>query len=233
MKQKNKTVGVILASGSSRRLNLTKQLKQFYLVDNKMIYEYSLDLFLSSKLFNEIYLVVNQEYLEQIQAKHINQKEVNVIQGSTINRHASFINAINKIKDKYDDDTKLIIHDSARANINKECLIDCINELDKSEVVTLYYDISSTVISIDENNQFKNLLDRNKTKMIYTPQGTWLRNIKDLTNINEDYLDLTHFLLKLKGIKPHLIRANIDCFKITTLDDLKRFEALIKYKENE
>ncbi|MDC4163301.1 2-C-methyl-D-erythritol 4-phosphate cytidylyltransferase [Mycoplasma bradburyae] len=233
MKQKNKTVGVILASGSSRRLNLTKQLKQFYLVDNKMIYEYSLDLFLSSKLFNEIYLVVNREYLEQIQAKHINQKEVNVIQGSTINRHASFINAINKIKDKYDGDTKLIIHDSARANINKECLIDCINELDKSEVVTLYYDISSTVISIDENNQFKNLLDRNKTKMIYTPQGTWLRNIKDLTNINEDYLDLTHFLLKLKGIKPHLIRANIDCFKITTLDDLKRFEALIKYKENE
>ncbi|QZX49351.1 2-C-methyl-D-erythritol 4-phosphate cytidylyltransferase [Mycoplasma sp. E35C] len=233
MKNKIKTIGIILASGQSTRLNLSNQIKQFYLVDNKMIYEYSLDVFLQSKLFDLIYLVINEEYFDLICKKYAKNEQIKVILGSKINRHNSFINAIKDIINLGYDDAKIIVHDAARANINIACLNDCVNELNNHQAVSLYQDVFSTIISTNDQNEMINHLDRNQIKMIYTPQGTWLNLIKNLINDQQDYSDLTHFLLKLKGIKTYLIKAKIDAFKITTNEDLIRFNALIKNKKDE
>ncbi|WP_156920492.1 IspD/TarI family cytidylyltransferase [[Mycoplasma] imitans] len=229
-----KVVGIILASGSSTRLNLSNQLKQFYLVNDKMVYEYSLDQFVASNLFDQIYLVVNEEYLDKLKAKYKNISVVKVIQGSKINRHLSFINAVNDlIANNYDDYTKILVHDSARANINQEILIDCINALDQHKCVSLYQDISSALIQFNDHNQFVNHVDRNQIKMIYTPQATWLHKIKNLINDQQNHLDLTDFLLKLKGVKAHWIKTKIDCFKITTSADLEHFKALVNNRKDE
>ncbi|QMT98734.1 2-C-methyl-D-erythritol 4-phosphate cytidylyltransferase [Mycoplasma tullyi] len=229
-----KTVGIILASGSSTRLGLTDQLKQFYLVNNKMIYEYSLDRFLASNLFDHIYLVVNEEQLDFIRDKHSNNSLIKVIKGSKINRHLSFINAINDlIASNYDDHTKIIVHDSARPNINQQVLNDCLDTLNNHQCVSLYQDIASSLIKIDQQNQSQEHVDRDQIKMIYTPQGTWLKTIRDLVHDQQNHLDLTDFLLKLKGVKAHWIKTKIDCFKITTLADLEHFQLLVNNRKDE
>ncbi|QEX45777.1 IspD/TarI family cytidylyltransferase [Mycoplasmoides gallisepticum] len=234
VKMITKTVGIILASGSSSRIGLTDQLKQFYLVNNKMVYEYSLDQFLASNLFDLIYLVVNEQHLEMIKAKHSDNHIIKVIVGSKINRHLSFIHAINDlIACGYDDQTKIVVHDSARPNINQTILSDCLNALDHYQCVSLYQDIASSLIKIDQINQSQEHLDRDQIKMIYTPQATWLKTVKDLVDDQQNHLDLTDFLLKLKGVKAHWIKTKIDCFKITTLADLEHFKLLVNNRKDE
>ena len=58
-------IGIILLGGSSKRLNLSTP-KQFLQINNKELFEYSLETFIKNKNIERIVLVTGRNYYEHV-----------------------------------------------------------------------------------------------------------------------------------------------------------------------
>ena len=105
---------IITAAGSGRRFGEAKQFKKLH---GKPLYQYSLDIFIKSRLFDEIILVIPNNNQEEVQKK-IKRKygsQVSLVIGGP-DRQDSVKNAIQKSNPKVD---LVVIHDAARPFITK------------------------------------------------------------------------------------------------------------------
>ena len=113
---------IITAAGSGRRFGEAKQFKKLH---GKPLYEYSLDTFIKSRLFDEVILVIPNNNQEKIQReiKREYGSQVNLVIGGT-NRQDSVKNAIQNSNPKID---LVVIHDAARPFITKSLIEKCIS----------------------------------------------------------------------------------------------------------
>ena len=113
---------IITAAGSGHRFGEAKQFKKLH---GKPLYEYSLDIFIKSRLFDEVILVIPNNNYEKIQSE-IKRKygsQVNLVIGGP-NRQDSVKNAIQNSNPKSD---LVVIHDAARPFITKSLIEECIS----------------------------------------------------------------------------------------------------------
>ena len=119
---------IITAAGSGRRFGEAKQFKKLH---GKPLYEYSLDIFIKSKLFDEVILVILNNNQEKLQ-KEIKSKygyQVNLVIGGP-DRQDSVKNAIQNSNPKVD---LVVIHDAARPFITKTLIEKCISACETSD----------------------------------------------------------------------------------------------------
>ena len=93
-----KNVAIILGAGSGKRFGSYKQVE---VINNKTVYSYSLDAFIDTNLFSEIFLVVPKKIINLIK-KQLDQpkyKDVIVCEGGN-SRAKSVHNAFSKITQK-------------------------------------------------------------------------------------------------------------------------------------
>ena len=112
---------IITAAGSGRRFGEAKQFKKLH---GKPLYQYSLDIFIKSRLFDEIILVIPNSNQEKVQKK-IKRKygsQVSLVIGGP-DRQDSVKNAIQNSNPKVD---LVVIHDAARPFITKTLIEQCI-----------------------------------------------------------------------------------------------------------
>ena len=134
---------ILLSAGKSNRFK-SKINKQFITYKNRPLFEHSLKVAQSSKLFKRILIVSNKKI------KKLNDKNVNIIKGGK-ERHNSTQNALLFLKNKKI--KNVFIHDAARPNLSVKLLKKLKNNLKKYKAVVPYLNSENSVKYKTKNNR--------------------------------------------------------------------------------
>ncbi len=223
-------IAIILAGGTGSRMSLDMP-KQFALIKGKPIMAYTLSVFDNSPLIDEIYVVSHKDYFEQsrnIIKQYGFQKIKGMFEGGN-SRQESTYNALSAI-DAQEDDI-ILIHDCARPLVDLEIIENNIKACKQFDAVETAVKAVDTTIEVT-NNTFENPLDRTKLYQVQTPQTFRYKLIKEAHEnaINNKFTDITddaQLVAKL-GYKVHIVEGKKTNLKVTTDEDLKILEALVK-----
>jgi|TARA_B100001758_G_scaffold244911_1_gene256981 2-C-methyl-D-erythritol 4-phosphate cytidylyltransferase/2-C-methyl-D-erythritol 2,4-cyclodiphosphate synthase len=219
-----KNVAIILGAGSGKRFGSYKQVE---VINNKTVYSYSLDAFIDTNLFSEIFLVVPKKIINLIK-KQLDQpkyKDVIVCEGGN-SRAKSVHNAFSKITQK---NKKIFIHDAVRPLINKQLIIDLVKFSKNKKATVLAKKINETVRSVKkEKSQFT--VDRSSLWTAETPQvfdSTVMQEMyKDRISVIHEYTDEAA-IVEDCGISVDIYENKSINTKITTKEDLKMVTTLL------
>ena len=213
---------IITAAGSGRRFGEAKQFKKLH---GKPLYQYSLDIFIKSRLFDEIILVIPNSNQEKVQ-KEIKRKyssQVSLIIGGP-DRQDSVKNAIQNSNPNID---LVVIHDAARPFITTTLIEKCISACETSDGAIIAMQPNDT-IKFSKDNIVEKTIDRSNIWMAQTPQAFNKRKILEAYS-SSDFDDLIvtdeSSLMEKLGYKIMIVPGTGKNFKITTFDDWERAEA--------
>ncbi|MBR4739355.1 MAG: 2-C-methyl-D-erythritol 4-phosphate cytidylyltransferase, partial [Bacteroidales bacterium] len=115
-----KNIAVVLAGGTGSRMG-TSVPKQFMLLGNRAVIEYSIDTFNAHPAIDEVAVVVHPDWrgeMDTIVSRNAWSKLTKIVDGGS-ERYMSSLNAIMAYIDE-PDDTNLLLHDAARPWMSKE-----------------------------------------------------------------------------------------------------------------
>lgn len=221
-----KVTAILLTAGNSTRFK-KKFNKNLEKVNNKYIFEYSLEQFEKNNFVNEIIIAVKQDEMEQIQtildSKKLSKSVKLVIGGNT--RQESVYNCIN-----YTDSDIVLIHDGARPLIKQEYINNCIEIMKEFCGASIAVKSKDTIKICDENNIVENTTKRENTWIIQTPQCFKREKLleahkkfKNNSGITDDCM-----LLELLNEKIKLIEGDYTNIKITTPEDINVIKEILK-----
>lgn len=236
---------VILAAGKGSRMK-SKTKKQYIELLDKPILYYSIDKFLKIKSISKIVIVVDKDdFKKQVfnkflstYAKYIDEGKIHFVSGGK-ERYDSVYNALSYI-DEYigvKNNDKVLIHDSARPNVDVKDITKLIKYLSKYKAISLAYRLSDSIKKIKkstgETKLVLNSVDRDSYYLISTPQGfdfktlyeSYKKFIASSLNIKiTDDLQIVEYFSKCQAFLLDSSKLN---FKITTKDDLNVLKYII------
>lgn len=246
------TYGIILAAGSGTRMK-TKEKKQFISINKKPILLYSIEKFLKLKSIDTIILVINPEDKNNHVIKNIIKKynkeitnnKLHIITGGK-ERYNSVYNSIEFINQVYGitKSDKILIHDSARPNVDISDIKRLIDSLKKYKAITLGYKLSDSIKQIKTNakdvKEVVKSINRDEYYLISTPQGF---NLKLLYECYQKYYNDLNKNLKTKNkykitddlqiieyysnFKTYILDSSKLNYKITVQNDLNMVKYLL------
>jgi 2-C-methyl-D-erythritol 4-phosphate cytidylyltransferase/2-C-methyl-D-erythritol 2,4-cyclodiphosphate synthase len=219
--QKN-NLAIILSGGTGNRFNSPLP-KQLHTINNKSIIELSVEKFINVKLFDSIIVVSHKDLIKKT-AKLLPYKNIFFTKGG-MTRQESVFNGLKKA-DKFKP-KNIIIHDAVRPFFSEKLIKELLNNLKNHDGVIPSVNIYDS-IRYDLKNNYKDVV-RENLKLIQTPQAFKFKAIFEAHRKfkKNNFTDDSLILYKLKNnIK--LIKGEPSNFKITTKEDLKFGELLIK-----
>ncbi len=202
---------VILAAGKGKRFS-NKKPKQYYLYQNKELYEHSIDKSLNSKLFKKIILVVDSP-------KNIKQKysrKIVIIKGGK-ERSDSTLKALNYLK-KYKP-KNVFIHDAARPNFTIKLLKKITKELKKYKAVVPVINPKDSLKYKIKNLLFN--LKRESSFLTQTPQAFRFKELYKIAMLQKKKINDEATLFINRGYKVKFVLGENQNYKITHQDDVK------------
>lgn len=226
-------IGVLIAA-AGRGSRMGKKInKQFINLLDKPIIYYSIKSFLDWNREIEINIVLHPQEIDyfkkNIEPLFIDYKvDFNLIKGGK-SRKESVANGLKKFSKnvKY-----VIIHDGARPMLKTELIERCYNAVKKHHAVSCGVRVKDT-IKITKNSFSIKTLDRKSLRAVQTPQAFKLNLILKAHQkfSAEKALDDTSLIEKL-GEKVFIVQGDYNNFKITTTEDLKPAEIILKEQYN-
>ena len=200
---------VLVMAGSATRMKNNEN-KVFLPLKDKMVFQYSLDLFLS--LGYEVVCVIKPEDENKL-SKY---SQVKITYGGKT-RQESVYNGLRLVTND-----KVLIHDAARPFITKDIIIKCDNELKMNDAVLVGIPMKDSIYS---NNPLKSL-KRDDFISAQTPQGGKTKTLLEchLKAIEEkqNFTDDISLILNYSNDMVKIIEGIDTNFKITTqLDYIK------------
>jgi 2-C-methyl-D-erythritol 4-phosphate cytidylyltransferase len=226
-------VAIILLSGSGIRFGKPLP-KQFIKLKGAPLFSYSLEAFEKNKMVDEIILVVNPAYFDEVKTylkihpeKSI--KPIKVVSGGETRQQSSYlgISAVEKAN------CKVLIHDAVRPFISQSIIDDCLLRLDTYQAVSTVIPVTDTLYYKDEVDKIIDIPLRNSYVRAQTPQGFHLDIIlkahqeaikKGFINAPDDCF----LIKKFTDTEVSLISGDIYNIKITYADDIAFAETIIK-----
>lgn len=199
---------ILLMAGSGTRLGLDIN-KMMYKVNNKRLYQYPLEKFLSLGL--DVILVTNETDYNTVLEETKGIKNLIVVKGGKT-RNESVKNALVHVKTK-----RVMIHDAARVLVSEQIIKDCLNN--NSNLYYVCIPLKDTIRT--SNNK---TLNRSELLSVQTPQG-------GLTELFLKYNDLstTDDISSFENLdyKIDKINGSDYNFKLTTKFDLEILKKII------
>ncbi len=227
---------IILAAGTGSRMNNVTP-KQFIKVNDKELMFYSLETFASISEIDEIIVVTSKDYISQVKSLisfyKINKVRDVIHGGST--RQESVFNALKYLKEhgvnKFDN---ILIHDSARALVSKDIILNNISSLNEHEGVNTVIPATDSIVTSKDGKFITSLCKRSELYLSQTPQSFKFdviykahENIKNLKDF--EITDDCSLVLKL-GKEVFLVPGDKLNFKITTKEDLLFLKTILDNK---
>ena len=221
-----KLAAVVLMAGSSVRFGGPKN-KQFCLLNGKPVFTYSIETFAKQKNISDFIIVVNEDNKKDVQ-NYVSKNNINarlVLGGAT--RQESVDHALAALN--LNENDVVIIHDAARP------LVDAfiINQVAKAAIeygaATAYIEAVDTTAIQNERNEIVSFIPRQSVAQIQTPQAFKFGLLKQAhANVNSnDATDDCSLILKQNHIVK-LVKGDKKFHKITTIEDIKYLEGLLK-----
>ena len=224
-------IAVILCGGVGSRMNQTLP-KQFIKLNNKPLFGYAVEAFLSAENIDKILLVINQEYEELYQEyiNNLNADKLEFIYGGAT-RQESVECAIDFLKNKASNDDVILLHDAARPLLDKEIIDANIDKcLETKEPVLTCVNIVDTIM----DKEF-NLLNRDNLIAAQTPQTFRFGQLKavhefaNTNNIKSASDDIQ--LAKAYGLNISLVTGSKKNMKVTEIEDIELIKLYLKVGE--
>lgn len=216
---------ILLLAGSSTRCELGYN-KVLHLINNKPIFMYSLEKFLSVKECTKVVVVCKKEE-EKIIKQYISNdfsERITFAYGG-LTRQDSVFNGLEKITEEY-----VLIHDGARPFITTSDIKEVFEELKKSHLVTLASKCCEALRYVDDD--YSKSVERNKMYSIKTPQGLMksdlIYSLKKAEEENISFYDDVSAVEKYIGISPKIVVCKNNNIKITENEDVEMAEKILK-----
>ena len=209
---------ILLMAGSGIRSKLPIN-KVLYQINNKPIYLYSLEVFLSIKECERIIVVIKKE--DESLYNFPNSPKIKITYGG-LTRSETVKNGLELVNNE-----DVLIHDAARPNITKEKVLEVYNALKTSSCSLLAIPVQDTIKEVENGFSIKTY-DRNKLWYVQTPQGMKTKLLKEgLEKSNQSYFDDVEVLEKQFGIKAKIIIGDVRNIKVTTPEDIEYMKYLL------
>ncbi|ECP5247122.1 2-C-methyl-D-erythritol 4-phosphate cytidylyltransferase [Campylobacter lari] len=227
-------IALIIAGGIGARMNQSIP-KQFMSINDKPIIIYTLEKFEKHPAIDEI-VVVSLNGWENILLSYAKQFKITKLRHITKGGDSgqeSIKNGILKLKEFYSDDDIVLIHDAIRPNVSEEIISDAIRVInEKGSAVSVIPCNEAMLVSNDDGINSRQTYDRQKLKRTQTPQGATLKALKDLHDKAEkmgikDSVATCTLMIETGGEIYFSIGSEKN-IKITTMDDIDIFKALLK-----
>lgn len=219
-----KVFAIIPSGGSGSRVNsfLPKQYIKFH---NKELIAYTLNVFQSCSLIDEIIIPAQKEFfnlLNHIKTNYGITKLSQIIEGGN-ERQYSVFNAVKSLN--ANDDDLICVHDAVRPLLPIEVLEDSILTAKEYGSAVVAINAKDTLIKGKEN--VENYIDRSEIWYAQTPQVFKFKIFSDAMKISEKngFLGTDEsMLVQSAGYQVKIVKGSSLNFKITTQDDLKLFD---------
>jgi len=222
-----KKIAIIVAGGNGSRMNNDIP-KQFLLLKNKPVLYYSIKTFLDSFDDTEIILVLPAEHIakgKEIIDGYFDASKFKIISGGRTRFH-SVKNGLSMVANE---EAIIFVHDGVRCLFTKSLVKRCYESALESGTAIPALTCRDSVRMITNNGN--KILDRNKIKLVQTPQTFHSKILLPAYSIDykEAFTDEAT-VVEAFGIKVNLIEGEINNIKITTPPDLIFAEYILNAK---
>jgi len=194
---------VILSAGNSTRFkSVTK--KQWIRVEDKPLWKFVADRLNNFYNFKETIITANENETKLYELL----SDYKIVKGGS-SRQESLKNAIEKVKTKY-----VLVTDVARACVTKEMIERLIENIEEVDSVVPYLKAVDTIVYENQT------IDRNKVKLIQTPQLSKTEILKKALQTNQEFTDDSSAIKNIGG-KIKYVLGDEKAKKITFKGDEK------------
>lgn len=211
--------------------------KQYIEVGGKPIISYCLETFFSHDGIDLIHITADEAWHGFIEKtigrmQGVDRKKICGFSEPGANRQLSILNGLKDIRHCADPDDLVIIHDAVRPFVSGKLITELLETIDGHEGVMPALPMADTVYLSDNGGNSLSLLDRGQ---IFAGQAPEIFRLESYYKANIALLPDAIF--RIKGSTEPAIMAGLDVimipgdegnFKITTMNDLERFQNIIK-----
>ncbi len=226
-------LGVLIAA-AGRGSRMGKDInKQFLKILGKPIIYHTIKRFLDWQHEFELNIVLHPAEIEYFEKNILTlfadeEQDFNLVAGGQSRKES--VN--NGLKNFSEEVNYVIIHDGARPMLKKELIEQTYRAVKKYDAVSCGVKVKDT-IKVVENSFSKKTLNRNSLRAIQTPQAFRLDLIKKAhSNYQKDRALDDASLVEELGEKVYIVDGDYNNFKITTPEDLKPAEIILKERFN-
>lgn len=231
-------IGLIIAGGSGARMQQDIP-KQFLTVNEKPVIIYTLEAFQRHADIDAI-AVVCIEGWEQVlwaYAKQFNITKLQYVVPGGENGQGSIRNGVYELEKHFDAEDIVLIHDAIRPMVSSEIISDCIVKAKKYGCAISTIPCAEAMMQTEDGLVSSGSYPRDNLKRTQTPQGFSIGKICDLhrraleKGITNSVASCT--LMIEMGEQVHFSAGSEKNIKLTTVDDLDIFKALLLAKKSE
>jgi len=231
-------IGLVIAGGSGNRMHQDIP-KQFITVHERPVIVYTLEAFQNHPEIDAI-AVVCIEGWEQVlwaYAKQFNITKLKYVVPGGKNGQDSIRNGVYELEKHYDKDDIVLIHDAIRPMVSAEIISDCINKTRKYGDAITVIPCAEAMMQTEDGMVSTGSYPRDNLKRTQTPQGFRLGKICDLhrraleAGITNSVASCT--LMIEMGEQVHFSAGSEKNIKLTTVEDIDIFKALLKAKRSD
>lgn len=222
-----KKVALIVAGGKGSRMNRETP-KQFLLLKHKPVLFYTIQSFLKAYDDMEIILVLPEEYIangQEIIDGFFDNSKIRLCAGGRTRFHS-----VQKGLELIDEESIIFVHDGVRCLLSPDLIQSCYEHaLEKGTAVPVIPCTDSVRIV---NEVESNVIDRNKLRMVQTPQTFHSKILLPAFNIDyKDQFTDEAAVIEAFGLNVHLIEGETSNIKITTEMDLYLAEKILELSD--
>lgn len=231
-------IALIIAGGSGQRMHQDIP-KQFINVYDKPVIIYTLEAFQNHPEIDAI-AVVCIEGWEGFLRAYANQfgitKLMYVVPGGE-NGQGSIRNGVYELEKHYGPEDIVLIHDAIRPMVSPEIITDCIHKACKYGSAIATIPCAEAMMQTEDGVVSTGSYPRNNLKRTQTPQGFPIGKICDLhrralaAGVTNSVASCT--LMIEMGEQVHFSAGSEKNVKLTTVEDIDIFKALLKAKRSE
>ena len=199
---------ILLAAGSSSRFEPDVK-KQWLRIGSLPLWQFVANKCEKTKHFKKIIITSSQEDIDYMKSC----ADYTFVKGGS-SRQASLKNSLKEVDTEF-----VLVSDIARACISEEFLSRIVSYAGTSDCIVPYLNASDTVVY--ENDT----IDREKVKLIQTPQLSLTSALKKALEQQEEFTDESS-AIAASGGKREFILGELNARKITSLHDLKNLTCL-------
>lgn len=230
-------IALLTAAGMGTRMKQDIP-KQFIHVNNKPIIVYTMEAFQNHPSIDAIIVVTLDSWKEVLSAyaKQFNITKLKWIINGGKTGQESIYKGLMKLKQECSEDDVVMIHDGNRPLVSSEIISDSLSVYKKHGNAVAV--IPCVEVVFESENGEKSITPLNRDKLFRT-QTPHTYKLKDIIGYHEKAKEMgvvgtaaSPILLKELGKESYFSKGSEENLKITTLDDLKIFKALLGTKQD-
>ena len=230
-------IALILSGGTGTRMGMDIP-KQYISVNGRMIVEYCMDVIFSSALIDKVCVVADAGWHSYMEVRIANMKKrhnVDKFMGFALpgeTRQLSVVNGLEKIMEFAGKEDFVMIHDGARPLVTHDIIQRCFECVEGHEGVMPVLPMKDTIYMSEDGQSISGLIKREKVFAGQAPEvfalGKYYSACKALKPEKMLAIKGSSEPAVLYGMDIVMTRGDESNYKITTPDDLRRFEEYVR-----